>query len=159
VLMTNHVHLMLTPQEPDAISLAMQTIGRRYVSYFNQCHNRTGGLFEGRYRSTVIDSERYWFRCLRYVELNPVRAGLVERADHYRWSSYRCHAWGTDDPLLAQHPLYLALGASPGQRQLAWREICRDALPADELVELRRAFRRGTGIKPIDQTSSAASGV
>lgn len=153
VLMTNHVHLMLMPQTPDAISQAMQTIGRRYVYYFNHRYGRTGGLFEGRYRSTIIDSERYWFRCMRYVELNPVRAGLVEHPHHYRWSSHRSHALGIKDRLLVPHPLYLALGDSPAARQVAWREICREAVPSDELAELRRALHRGSGVRPRDRVN------
>jgi REP-associated tyrosine transposase len=158
VLMTNHVHLMLTPHAPDAISLAMQTIGRRYVYCFNHRYERTGGLFEGRYRS-IIDSERYWLRCMRYVELNPVRAGLVQHPHHYRWSSHRAHALGITDQLLVLHPLYLALGDSPVGRQLAWRELCREALASDELAELRRALHRGSGVRHCDRVDGALTPV
>jgi putative transposase len=148
VLMTNHVHLMMTPQAVDGISKAMQTIGRRYVYYFNHVYDRTGGLFEGRYRATVIDDETYWFTCARYVELNPVRAGLVARPEDYKWCSYRSHGLGTTDRLLTYHDLYLRLGDSPGARQHAWREIHREAMPDDQLDALRCALHRGTGVRP-----------
>jgi len=147
-LMTNHVHLMMTPNAPEGVSRAMQAIGRRYVYYFNHVYARTGGLFEGRYRSTVIDNERYWFTCARYVELNPVRAKLVARPDDYRWSSYRAHALGIDDRVVSFHPLYSALGTSPRVRRDAWRALCGEALSDDELDDLRRALHRGTGVRP-----------
>ena len=148
VLMTNHVHLMVTPGAADAVSLAMQAIGRRYVYYFNRKYGRTGGLFEGRYRSMIVYTEMYWYRCMRYVELNPVRAGLVAEPDEYRWSSYKAHALGMADSIIVQHPLYLCLGATPAARQEAWREICHEALPEDQLTELRRAVQRGTRVRP-----------
>ena len=148
VLMTNHVHLMMTPNAADGISRAMQSIGRRYVYYFNHVYARTGGLFEGRYRSTVIDSERYWFTCARYVELNPVRAKLAARPDDYRWSSHRAHVLGIDDRVLSFHPLYSGLGTSPRVCRDAWRALCGEALPDDELDELRQALHRGTGVRP-----------
>jgi putative transposase len=148
VLMTNHVHLMMTPQVADGVSRAMQAVGRRYVYYFNHVYARTGGLFEGRYRSTVIDNERYWFTCARYVELNPVRAGLVASPQDYRWSSYRAHALGVGDRVLSPHALYYALGNSPRERQEAWRALCGEALPGDQLDDIRRVLHRGTGVRP-----------
>lgn len=151
VLMTNHVHLMVTPDAADAVSLAMQAIGRRYVYYFNRKYGRTGGLFEGRFRSMIVNTEMYWYRCMRYVELNPVRAQLVAKPDEYRWSSYAAHALGRPDRILVQHPLYLCLGATPAARQEAWREICREALPEDQLTELRCAVQRGTRVRPRRQ--------
>jgi len=148
VLMTNHVHLMMTPETSEGISRAMQTIGRRYVYYFNHVYGRTGGLFEGRYRATVIDNETYWYTCARYVELNPVRAGLATRPEDYRWSSYRSHALGTTDRLLTYHDLYSRLGASRGARQHAWRAIHREVMPDDQLEALRCSLHRGTGVRP-----------
>jgi len=146
-LMTNHVHLVLTPQTDDALSLTMQAIGRRYVYYFNKEYGRTGGLFEGRYRSLIINTEVYWFRCMRYVELNPVRAGLTDRPEDYQWSSHRSHALGARDQLLSHHALYLSLGDSDPARQTAWRQICRDALPDDQVTELRKMVHRGTTVR------------
>jgi putative transposase len=142
-LMTNHFHLVVTPRQPTAVSMAMQVAGSRYVGYFNRRYSRTGTLFEGPFRSMFIDSEAYWFTCMRYVELNPVRAGLVLDPADYRWSSYRANALGIDDQVVVPHPLYLALGESPMSRQLSWREMCREALPSDELFEIRDVVRRG----------------
>lgn len=142
-LMPNHTHLMLTPAAKTSIGLVMQAIGRRYVYHFNRRHQRKGGLFEGRYRSFPLESERYWFRCLRYVELNPVRAGLVDSPETYSWSSHHAHARGEHNPLLSQHPLYVALGATPLARQQAWRETCREALPDKDLEQMRELIRRG----------------
>ena len=121
----------------------MQAVGRRYVYHFNRTYGRTGGLFEGRYRSLLIDSERYWFTCVRYVELNPVRAGLVNEPEHYRWSSYRAHVLGAEDSVLSMHPLYLRLGATPEERQQAWRAGIAIPLRREEIEDLREAVRRG----------------
>src|SRR3954471_7167052 len=99
VLMRNHVHLLLTVSEARSPSRMMQTLGRRYVRYFNDRVERTGTLWEGRFRSSVIDSERYFFQCSRYIEMNPVRAGLAMRPVDYPWSSYRCNALGAFDGL------------------------------------------------------------
>jgi len=153
-LMTNHVHLMMTPQTADGISRAMQSIGRRYVYYFNHVYDRTGGLFEGRYRATVIDNETYWFTCARYVELNPIRAGLAVRPEEYRWSSCRSHALGIANRLLTHHDLYVRLGDSPRARQEAWRAILGEAVPDDQLEVLRSTLQRGTGVRPQRRVDS-----
>jgi putative transposase len=137
VCMTNHVHVMATPESGAALSDAMKAIGGRYVPYFNDRYGRTGGLFEGRYRSFPIESEAYWLTCLRYVEFNPVRAGLVTKPETYRWSSYAAHAFGEENPLLTPHPLYLALGTTPEERHLAWRAMCGVALSEEELAGIR----------------------
>ena len=141
--MTNHVHLMLTPASADGIPKMMQAVGRRYVYHFNHCHGRTGGLFDGRYRDLIVDTDEYWFTCMRYVELNPVRAGLVSIPDHYRWTSYAAHAFGALDRLVTLHALYLALGPSPELRQEAWRTTCGVALPPDVLKKMRESVRKG----------------
>jgi putative transposase len=142
-LMTTHSHLLLTPASKTAIAGVMQAVGRRYVYHFNRRYGRTGGLFDGRYRSIVVDSERYWFTCLRYVELNPVCAGLVAAPDQYRWSSYAAHALGRSDPLIAPHALYVGLGTTPRARQSAWREACGASMRDDELEEVNETIRRG----------------
>ena len=149
VLMTNHSHLLLTPMSDTAIARVMQAVGRRYVYHFNRRHGRTGGLFEGRYRSVLIDSERYWFTCLRYVELNPVRAGLVQTPDAYRWSSYRAHALGEPDPVITQHALYAGLGPTGRARQTAWQEACGHSLPENDLEFVRDTIRRGWITPPV----------
>jgi putative transposase len=142
-LMTNHFHLVVTPRQPPAVSKAMQVAGSRYVGYFNRRYARTGTLFEGPFKSMFIDSETYWFTCMRYVELNPVRAGLVSEQAAYRWSSYRANALGVEDRIIVPHPLYLALGVSPESRQRSWRELSREGLSSDELFEIRDHVRRG----------------
>ena len=142
-LMTNHVHLVVTPRKVGAVSVAMQDIGRLYVLYFNRKYVRTGGLFDGRFKSFIIDTESYWFTCMRYVELNPVRAGIVLHPDQYRWSSYACNALGATDHVVTAHSLYLALGPSADARQRQWRRICSDALGDSELAEIRRTVQKG----------------
>lgn len=143
VLMTNHFHLMATPADDAALSTMMQSVGRTYVPVFNLKHQRTGGLWEGRFRSFVIETERYWLKCMRYIELNPVRAGIVAKPDEYRWSSARAHIDGHDDELLTAHHLYMRLGSTTGERQYAWRAICGEGVPDSELATLRKAIRRG----------------
>jgi putative transposase len=143
VLMKNHVHLLVTPESRHALPRAMQDVGRRYVRYFNDRHGRTGGLYEGRYKSLMVDDERYWFTCMRYIELNPVRAGLVTSPDAYRWSSYKRNALGQRDIVVSPHPLYLALGATSSARESSWRGLCGALLPEDDLAEMRVAVRTG----------------
>lgn len=121
VLMTNHVHLLVTPERSESIGRSLQSVGRRYVQYFNYCYGRTGTLWEGRYRSTVIEAEDYLLACSRYIELNPVRAGMVRSPAHYRWSSYRANAQGRADPLLSLHPVYKRLGRTRADRVEAYR--------------------------------------
>ncbi len=142
-LMTNHVHLLLMPVSADGIPRTMQAIGRRYVYHFNRRHEHTGGLFNGRYRGFAVDNDDYWFACLRYVEMNPVRALLVAKPGDYRWTSYRFHAWGTADPIVTPHPLYLSLGPDAEARQRAWRELCDVPIPLDVLERLRKSTKKG----------------
>lgn len=110
VLMTNHVHVLVTPSEPGAVSRMMQAIGRRYVACFNARYRRTGTLWEGRFKAALVDSERYVLACYRYIELNPVRAGMVAAPGEYRWSSHARNAFGQHDPRVLTHPCYAALG-------------------------------------------------
>jgi len=142
-LMPNHFHFMVTSPTATALPAAMQTLGRRYVPYFNRRHERTGGLFEGRYRSLLIEDERYWVTCMRYVELNPVRAGLVAVPEAYRWTSYRAHGRGEPDPLVTDHPVYLQLGKTQAERLRNWRAFCAHGTPEAELSDLRNAVQRG----------------
>jgi putative transposase len=142
-LMTNHVHLMATPVNQHGLSTLMQSIGRTYVPVFNDRHGRTGGLWEGRYRSFPIASERYWLTCLRYVELNPVRARLVSVPEQYPWSSSRAHVAGTPDPLLTDHDLYQRLGSTSDERQRAWAAITRVPVADPDLTVIRTAVKRG----------------
>jgi putative transposase len=123
VLMTNHVHLLVTPHEENSLSKAMQMIGRHYVQYFNYCYRRTGTLWEGRYKASLIDSENYLFCCMRYIELNPVRAGMVFHPSDYPWSSYRFNALGDHNDLLIMHEEYRRLGQTDDARQSAYRSL------------------------------------
>lgn len=116
VLMTNHVHLLITPNSENGISKAMQMLGRYYVPYFNQAYQRTGTLWEGRYKATLIDSELYALSCYRYIELNPVRAGMVQHPSEYPWSSYRCNRRNLRGDCAA--PYYPATGRIPSRKSL-----------------------------------------
>ena len=142
VLMTNHVHLLVTPQYKESIAKMLQSIGRRYVQYFNQAYKRTGTLWEGRYKATLIDSEAYLLTCYRYIELNPVRAGMVLRPEEHAWSSYRCHAEGAANSLITDHPLYSALGLTIEARQSAYRELLCSDLNSTELDSIREATNK-----------------
>ena len=131
VLMTNHVHLLMTPVQPRAISTLMQSLGRRYVRYINDAYARTGTLWEGRYRSHAIADDEHLLRCYRYIELNPVRAGMVADPADYPWSSYRCNAFGIANPAVQAHTCYTALGTSGAQRRVAYREFVQQASGTD----------------------------
>ena len=137
VLMTNHVHLLVTPSEPGAASRMMQAIGRRYVACFNARYRRTGTLWEGRFKSALVDSERYVLTCYRYIELNPVRAAMVATPDAYRWSSHARNAGGAHDPRISPHPAYLQLGADAAERQASFRRLFEAALASQDTADLR----------------------
>jgi putative transposase len=143
VLMTNHVHLLVTPRREDSLPRAMQSLGRRYVRFINAAHRRSGTLWEGRYRAAPIDTESYFLACCRYVELNPVRAGMVRHPRDYRWSSYRAHADGEADALVSDHPVYHALGRSREARQAAYRGLFRGALEGEFVDAIRAATNGG----------------
>lgn len=143
VLMTNHVHLLVTPGEAGAIGRVLQSLGRRYVQYFNYTYGRTGTLWEGRYRATVIEAERYFFTCSRYIELNPVRAVMVARPEDYPWSSFRHNALGVSDEQISPHELYLGLGPGPAARADVYRRLFdTDPLDAD-VAAIRGATNAG----------------
>lgn len=143
VLMPNHVHLLLTPTEAPALSLLMQALGRRYVIWFNRRHARTGTLWEGRFRASVIESERYLFACSRYIEMNPVRAGLVGDPAQYRWSSHAHHVGRQPDSLIEEHPLIWSLGNTPFERQAAYRRLFDQSTDAAEVETLRAGIQGG----------------
>jgi putative transposase len=121
----------------------MQALGRRYIRFFNDRYERTGGLWEGRYKPALVHDERYWLTCMRYIELNPMRAGIVEKPERYRWSSYAHHALGKADALVSGHPLYSALGTTAESRQRAWRGICGQDLSSQQLALMRKAISDG----------------
>jgi putative transposase len=123
VLMTNHLHLLVTPGNEKSLPRTMQALGRRYVRHVNTARRRTGTLWEGRYRAAPIDSDAYFFACCRYIELNPVRAGMVSHPSDYVWSSFRAHAFGAADTLVRDHALYRGLGRSLPERREAYRAL------------------------------------
>jgi putative transposase len=142
VLMTNHVHLLLTPKQAEALPRLIISLGRRYVQYINRTYRRTGTLWDSRYKSSLIHAASYQLACQRYIELNPVRAAMVEDPGYYRWSSYRANALGQADPRLSPHPLYQGLGATPAQRQSAYRALFRDQLDKAAIDDIRLALNQ-----------------
>ena len=142
-LMTNHVHLLLTPHAPDACSLLMKQLGQCHVQRINRRLGRTGTLWEGRFRSCLITSESYILACYRYIELNPVRAGMVGAPDEYPWSSHTINAGRAGLEFVRPHEVYEALGADREQRTKVYRELCESAPPAPLIDEIRKATRLG----------------
>lgn len=139
VLMTNHVHLLLTSEATDGVGQLMKALGQRYVQYFNRTYRRTGTLWEGRFRSCLLQDEAYLFSTMRYVELNPVRAAMVDHPAEYRWSSYRVNAQGEASSLIRPHDLYDRLGPDAANRQAAYRELFRYQLDPGVVDEIRQA--------------------
>jgi len=141
VLMTNHVHLLLTPHEDGAVSGLMRHLGMKFVSAMNRRYGRTGSGWEGRFWSSLVDSRSYLLTCHRYIELNPVRAGLVKRPERYLWSSHMHNATGAPLPLIEPHPEYLALGADADRRRSAYRRLFATPIPDEQLERIRVAIR------------------
>lgn len=136
--MTNHIHFLATPERAGSISKTMKVVGSRYAQYINRKYQRTGTLWEGRHRASLVQSEKYLLACTRYIELNPVRAGMVGRPEEYRWSSYGANAWG-DFSWLRPHDEYLKLGHDAAERTHAYREIFRNHLSEKDLHLIRKA--------------------
>lgn len=146
VQMTNHVHLLLTPPESGAVSQLMISLGRRYVQYVNKTYRRTGTLWDSRYKSSLIQEDRYLLLCQRYIELNPVRAAMVDDPAHYRWSSYRANGLGQADILLTHHAVYSNLGENEADRLETYRSLFRPELDAEAIGDLRMALGTGSGL-------------
>ena len=132
VLMDNHLHLLATPQTAEGLPQMMQAVGRSYVRYFNDKHQRTGTLWDGRYRSTVIQAERYLLACMAYMDLNPVRAGVVESASHYAWSSHGHYVGLRTDKVVSAHALFWQLGNTPFAREAAYAELVQAGIHPDQ---------------------------
>lgn len=143
VFMTNHIHLLASPTTEDSVPKTMQSVGRRYVQYFNFHYQRTGTLWEGRYRATVVDAENYLFECMRYIELNPVRAGMVARPRDFAWSSYLANAEGRSDSFVTPHKLYRRLAKDEGERRAAYRALVKAPMDALTLDEIRACTNKG----------------
>ncbi len=142
VWMTNHVHMLLTPFTEDGISKTLQSLGRKYVQYFNRKYLRTGTLWEGRYRATIVDSENYLFACYRYIELNPVRANIVFHPKEYPWSSYHANALGQSDDLVHPHDEYYALGINSNSRIVAYNQLFENRLEERFVKEIGEATHK-----------------
>ena len=141
-LMTNHVHLLVTPLERGALSNLFARLGRLYVPYINKTYGRSGALWQGRYRASLVDSDNYLFACSRYIELNPVRAALVAAPGEYQWSSYAAHAHGAPHPLHTPHAVYEALGDNAQQCQRVYREMFSESLTQESIAAIRDALNR-----------------
>ena len=139
-LMTNHVHLLVTPMVDYGISNMMQALGRRYVYYINKSYNRTGTLWEGRYKSSLIDSDRYLLTCMRYIELNPVRANMVAHPAEYAWSSYQANAQGAENTIIENHPIYTGLGIEDQERYGAYRDLFYQCVNEGVIHQIREAL-------------------
>lgn len=139
-LMTNHVHLLLTPKEAAVVPNLLISLGRHYVQYINRSYRRTGTLWDSRYKSSLVQADGYLLACQRYIELNPLRAGMVVDPAHYRWTSYRANALGQPDGRLTPHPLYLALGTSAEERRTAYRALFRSQLDRPAIDAIRLAL-------------------
>ena len=146
VLMTNHVHLLVTPGEEKDLSYLMRYLGSRYVQHVNYVYRRSGTLWEGRFKSSLIDSGRYLLTCYRYIELNPVRAGMVAEPADYKWSSYGAHALGHANDLILDHPCYLALSENSAMRQEAYRELFRCHVEEETLKAIRESVNSGLAL-------------
>lgn len=137
-LMTNHIHFLTTPSSREGLSRTLRDVGSNYATAINRKYKRTGTLWEGRHRSSLVHTERYFLTCMRYVELNPVRAGMVARPDEYRWSSFAANAWG-EESWVTPHGEYLRLGESRPNRMAEYRKILQEQVPNEDLATIRKA--------------------
>ncbi len=144
VLMTNHIHILATPADTEGITRMMQYVGRHYVPYVNCTYGTSGSIWEGRYKASLIQAESYLLSCMRYIELNPVRADMVHSPAQYRWSSYRFNGQGKPDRLLTAHPLYQALGKEVKERTAAYKALFKAHVDEGALDEIRTAWQSGT---------------
>ena len=150
VLMGNHLHLLLTPQEDQALPKMMQAVGRSYVQAFNKRHSRTGTLWEGRYRSTLIQTDRYLLACMVYIDLNPLRAQMVTQPEDYVWSSFGHYAGHRVDRLITPHALYWGLGNTPFAREASYAELVHAGISADQQGALTDATLSGWALGDAD---------
>ncbi len=150
VLMSNHFHLLVTPQSSDGLPQMMQAVGRRYVRYFNDSQQRSGTLWEGRYRSTLIQTDRYLLACMAYIDLNPVRAGLVAQAADYSWSSHGHYIGRRADKLVTPHPLVWELGNTPFAREAAYAELVQAGVNPVHQTALTQATLSGWALGEPD---------
>lgn len=146
VLMTNHFHLLITPEEVSGVSSMMQAVGRRYVRYINATYKRSGTLWEGRFKSGLIDSDRYLLTCYRYIEMNPVRAGMTKSPADYQWSSFHFNALGQQDNLVVPHEIYLSMGKGQEERRLAYLTLFESGLSSYDIKAISEGTEKGEAI-------------
>jgi len=146
VFMTNHVHLLCTPKENNGVSKMMQGLGRKYVHYFNKKNARTGTLWEGRFKSCIIESDAYLLQVYRYIELNPVRARMVTSPEEYKWSSYQINALGKNSDLCSPHPLYLSLGATTAIRLCEYMKLFMNLLNVSQINDIRNSTNKNLAL-------------
>lgn len=158
--MTNHVHILATPDDESGISRMMQRVAGLFTSYYNKCDDRTGTLWDGRFKSALVDSEAYLFNCMRYIELNPLRAGMVERPGQYKWSSFLANANGYLDRVITPHARYLDLGPTKYTRCEQYSRMFDECLSAEIEDEIRNKSARGQALGGVDfvKRIAAASG-
>jgi len=144
--MTNHVHLLVTPKYNMALSRMMQILDRNYACYFNATYQRSGTIWEGRFKSCLVQSSDYLLECYRYIELNPVRANIVKDPAQYNWSSYRINALGTKTNLVSPHPEYLSLGSTVEERLKNYRSLCEERIGQQFLAEIRKATNKNMAL-------------
>jgi putative transposase len=149
VLMPNHLHLLATPADEDGLGAMMQKLGRLYVPWFNAKYGRSGTLFGGRFRASLVDPDEYLLACMRFIELNPVRAGLAAGPSDYRWSSFMHHTGTRPDPLITDHAKYWQLGNTPFQREAIYMELVQQGMSSDEVDVVNRAVTKGTPLASL----------
>ncbi len=149
VFMHNHIHLLVTQSVKESLPKTMQSIGRRYAQYFNRCYHRTGSLWEGRYKSSMVDTDNYLLSCYQYIELNPVRAGIVKLPEDYDYSSYDANALGKDDSMITPHPVFSNF-VGDNENRMLYRELCKQSLDRKTLTNIRRGTAKGLGIGQAD---------
>ena len=143
VFMTNHVHLLLTPSTDHGISRLMQFLGRKYVRYFNRSYSRSGTLYEGRFKSSLVEADAYFLNCLCYIESNPIRAGMTSDPGDYQWSSYHCHAFGKSHAMWSPHPVYLGLARTPEKRCSAYRRFVGAGMDSTLADRIQQCMKTG----------------
>ncbi len=144
VMMTNHIHLLVTPKLINSISLMMQFLGRHYVPYINYTYGTSGSIWEGRYKANLIHDEEYLLTCMRYIELNPARADMVKTPSAYQWSSYSANGQGKDNALIQSHPLYQSLGRTKSKRIEAYTALFKGHINDDAMSNIRASWQSGT---------------
>ena len=144
VLMTNHIHLLVTPKSSNGVSSMMRFLNQQYVRYYNRRYDRTGSLWEGRFKSCITQTDSYLLACYRYIEMNPVRAGMVDHPAKYPWSSYAYNAGRKYSSLITPHESFLALGNSSSSRRANYKRLVDEYLDDDTIYRIRTATNKNS---------------